>query len=830
MPSAPLVPVALVYLLGLLLGEGLQYFPLTLLLFLFLSVPPLHFLRLKLGWSVLRFGLFFILLLLGLLVRQFSLVDQEGTISDWTNQGRIRLLGKVEGFPRHGPERTRFRLQALSVRDPATSEWRKTSGLIRVTLRDPEKDILPGDLLEFETRLSAPRGYWNPGVFDYGARLKRHGIHAVAYLSNPDKILFQGTEGKRGFRAIQQYRDRIRRAIVNGTEGSTRAILLSMIIGEEDYLTQPLRDDFMASGTIHILSISGSHLGLVALMVFGMARYVLRYLPAPLLLRLTLFLTPSQVAAFITLFPVFFYAMLAGGQVATLRSLIMIVVYLMAVFLGRKEAIFNSLALAALITMLWDPGAPLDLSFQLSYLSVLAIGGVIYLHKRQPKTPNPPTRWDRWRNRLSFSLGTTLAVTLVTAPLTLYHFHQTSWVGLFANWVVVPIAGFLVVPLGLVTSFLVLFFDLSLLPLATLQTVVGEGYLWIVSLFARIPGAQIHLPSPPLTLLFLLYFIPLLFLLIPRRLRWVFLSFVWLPFLGWGFFALPSSSQNLQLTFLDIGQGDAALVRFPDRKIMLIDGGGSFGSFDTGRAVVAPFLWEEGISRVDYLVASHPQLDHIGGLITILKRFEVGEVWTNGVDREIPFAKAFQEEISARGIVHRVVHRAQNPVQVGVCEVGILNPSNRAEQKGLNNGSIVQRIDCPDSFSVLFTGDIEEFAEKDLVRSALPLKAEVLKVPHHGGRGSLDAEFLQRVSPEVAVISVGSRNRYGHPSLETLSAYEQIGAQVFRTDHGGAIRVTGKRDALKIQRFSETFLEEISFDWNIWKREWKNYQRAVTGF
>jgi competence protein ComEC len=826
MPSAPLASAALAYLAGLLFGEAARFFPLTVFSLLFLLVPLLFFAG---RTSPRRLFFLFLVLLVGFSIRQFSLVLPEDDLSKWFDRGRVRVTGKVRGFPKHDPEKTRFRLGAVSVYDPAADRWASASGLLSVSLWDTDQEILPGDLLEFEAELRPPRGYWDPGVFDWGSRLRRLGVHALAGLSSSKGLIRRGAEESL-LRGVEKSRNRIGQAIVNSTDGDSRALLLSLVIGEEGYLTPALREIFMASGTTHILSISGSHLGLIALVAFGLFRALIRRLPAPLLLRLSVYLTPSQVAAPLTLFPVLFYALLAGAEVATVRSLIMIVVYLAAVVLGRESTPLNSLALAALITMVWDPAAPLDLSFQLSYLSVLAICAVSALWPKREGEER--SRWGRIVDRLNFAALTTIAVTLATVPLTLYYFHRISWSGLLANWVVVPVAGFVIVPLGLTTSLIALLTGAAALPLAFVQSGIIDLWVKVVSGFAHLPGSEVHLPSPPVLLMIVLYLAPLAGLMIRGRLRWFFFSFTWTPLLAWALFSSPSVSKPLQITFIDVGQGDAALVRFPGGERMLIDGGGSNG-LDTGEAVLAPFFWQSRISGIDYVVATHPQLDHIGGLATILRRFPVGEVWTNGVRREIPFADEFEKELALRKIPVRVVRRNQK-VAIGSCGVTILNPSEAlpggAEGKALNNGSTVLRVDCPGLFSALFTADVEAAAEGEIVRSGLALESDVLKVPHHGARGSVHPEFLAAVNPKVAVISVGSHNRYGHPTREALSAYARMGTAIYQTDLGGAIRVEGSASELSVRRFVDTFPEEVPLDRGAWRREWGNYRRLFETF
>lgn len=830
MSTAPLLAPALFYLTGLLLGEAARYFPLTVFLFLFVSVPILVRLPTRLVGSPRVMLVLLGLLLLGLLARQFQLVQAEKTIGIWSGREKVELQGKVKGFPLHGMYGTRFRLRSEQIRKPPETEWSPVEGDAWITVREPEMAVLPGERLQFLIRLSPPRGYWNPGVFDRGSRLYRLDIDAVGNLPSSKGIL-RLREGHGVAATVQKWRDQIRKKIVTSTEGPARAILLAMILGEDGYLTESLREIFMASGTVHILSISGSHLGLLSLLTFAIVFGLIRFLPISWLRRLTLFCYPAQVAAWVTFLPVTSYALLAGAATATLRSLIMVWVYLFAVLLGRRQDVLNSLAFAALLTMAWDPGAPLDPSFQFSYLSVAAIAAVTEGWTRRSDRDRPTTG-GAWRNRLLFSLAVTLAVTFITGPLSIYHFHRISWVGIVANGLAVPIAGFLIVPLGLLSVVLSLLFGTEGLPWAAMQTGIIDLFVWVVGACAGLPAAQHFLPSPSLPLLLLFLLSALLALFCRGSVQRVSVVAALLVAIVWTVFMVVPSERRFEMTFLDIGQGDTAVVRFPEGQVMVIDAGTRFGEWDIGRAVVAPYLWQQRIRTIDYLVATHPQRDHIGGMISILRRFPVGEVWTNGERRNTAVAQDFEQEIVRRQIPVRSVHRGNPPETIGGCRITFIHPSGLSvgPTKNANDRSLVFRIDCPEDFSALMTGDIEATAAREITDTGLPLSTDVLKVPHHGSRGSLFTPFLQRVSPRVAVISAGARNPFGHPSPEVLSAYRTGGAEIARTDRHGAIRIDTKEGRLRIRRYSEGFLQAVALNGRLWQSEWENYRRVFDDF
>jgi competence protein ComEC len=254
--------------------------------------------------------------------------------------------------------------------------------------------------------------------------------------------------------------------------------------------------------------------------------------------------------------------------------------------------------------------------------------------------------------------------------------------------------------------------------------------------------------------------------------------------------------QRLRVTFLDVGQGDASVLELPDGQTILIDGGAAYDVLDMGRTAIGPYLWNRGIRRLDHVIGTHPQLDHVGGLAWAVRKFDVGRYWGNGIAREEPFYRRLQEAMQERGLVEHRAEAGHAIVSSGPCRLQVFNPpvaTPSGLQPGiaafrpvlsggsaLNNFSVVTRLDCgPHSF--LFTADVEIEALSRLRTQSDDGRVRVLKVPHHGSRSSLDEAWIQHVKPETAVISVGRRNSYGHPANAVLEAYEQARVRLFRT-------------------------------------------------
>jgi competence protein ComEC len=298
---------------------------------------------------------------------------------------------------------------------------------------------------------------------------------------------------------------------------------------------------------------------------------------------------------------------------------------------------------------------------------------------------------------------------------------------------------------------------------------------------------------------------------------------------------LPASG-TARVTFLDVGQGDAALVETSDGHTMLIDGGSASDRYDIGKMVVAPLLWDRGIRRLDVVVATHPQLDHVGGLTFVLKRFQVGELWTNGVSRDAVFLHRLEEVVRTRGVPVRAASNLDGEVSVGSCQVRVLNPRaplmegpGKTAGKSLNNQSVVLRLWCG-AASFLFTGDVEREAENELIQADGNLNADVLKVPHHGARGSVYEPFLEAVHPRLAVVSVGRVNSYGHPSPVMVETYGRLGIPFLRTDRHGAVTVVDTPTGLQVNCESGHRLQRVMWRSEAWESgEARNFTRLLGG-
>lgn len=832
MGKRPLIAITVSFITGLAMGELFSYFPLTLALLLFFSLLlDRRFKRETLLPPFLLFcgGA-------GLLLQQLvSTPFTTGDLRRYLDQGEIDIVAQVDRPPQHFPEQVFLQMKAIEIHADAVEP---AHGSFRLTIYHPDVPFEYGDRLQMRIRLRRPQQFGTPGAFPYADYREREGWSGVASLSHLDRMRKVGEGGNPALSALYRWRERIRQKILASIEGAPAALLLALIIGETGYLTDPIREVFSASGTTHILSISGSHLALVSVLIFGAVRWTLLRLPVPLLLRLSLWKTPSQWAALATAGPVAFYALLAGGEVATLRSLAMIWVYLFSIWIGRSGEVRTTLSLAALLIVAFHPQAIFDLSFQLSFLSVLMI--TLTFSWWQAIFPAPPPGAERSKydtyliepGRLM--VLSTLGAALGTAPLTLFYFHQFSWIGLLANFLLIPLAGWVIVPFGLLSALFSLLGGEGF-PLAGWHRLLGSLYYRLTEFFAHFPGADFHAAAPSLWVILLFYGVMIWMLSRAVSWRWVAptVAAFFVVFLGVG--SARFSPERLRVSFIDVAQGDATLIEFPHGETMLVDGGAG-GAFNVGRIAVAPYLWERGIRTIDYLVGTHPQMDHIGGLSYIIRKFNIREAWTNGQARDLPFYRDFSEALEAKGLRPKVISSDEPPMEIDGCRVFFLNPSMGGpfEEEEMNNRSIVLRLACPDlregGFSLLLTGDIEQGGEQSLLANGADLKSTFLKVPHHGSISSLDPFFLSAVSPEVALFSVGRNNPYRHPHPEVLAAYHALPAAIYRTDQDGAVTVEADSAGWRLKTYRESRVEKIRWRSSLPAQEWQNLKRSFSRF
>jgi len=703
------------------------------------------------------------------------------------NAEKLYLEGSLRSEPEQLPSRSRWLMRAERIWRPTGAE--EITGDILVGVRSVRREWRYGDRVRFWARPQIPRDSGNPGGFNYASYLADREIYLTAFLESDGEVelISRRSGGAREF--IESLRREIRRYIDRNFAHDSGALLKALVVGDMGGISRETRNDFTAAGVNHVLSISGLHVGMLGLVVFALVRYGLGF-STFLLLRWNLL----KIATLGSFFAVVFYTALAGAMVPTVRSAIMIGVYELAVLLDREEEVLTSLTFAAFVIALVWPGVISDISFQLSFLAVLFIAwGMrqVYNRLQAPRTDELPQERSWWKTKLrgaGLHLAVPLLATLGTGPLIAHYFGHLSLAGFFSNPLIVPLVGFVVVPLGLLIGFLSLTLPTVAAPLVWLTDKLVELTIWLVRLLANLPLANISVPAPNLAEVALLYgFIAVLFLIRSSRTAVAAAALLSVALAADGFYWWRErhDRKELRITHLNVGQGDAAVIEFPGSKVMVLDAGGTaFGDFDTGEAIVAPFLRSRKILKADYLLVSQARIDHYGGMRALVSEFSPAEFWSGPARGKTRRFEDLEEALD-RSAVKRVALDDRQPCRVidGVQLCVLYAPVDRGD-----DATVVVRLEFGRA-SFLFAGDIDKRDEGLLQAKAGDLRSTVLKVPRHGSATSSSEEFVAAVRPRLVVISAGARFAQTAGRAEIVDRYRNAGAAVLRTDEDGAIIV-----------------------------------------
>jgi len=722
----------------------------------------------------------------------------DSSVSAEDDTGFAELGSVVEGVLSSSPEyasgKTRIIVDAQRIF--TSGGWQQTSGLVQLTVSGEVEGLGPGDGVRVLTSLYRPYNYGNPGEFDYEGWLARRGIYVKGFVKSPGLIMRTGGGGHSVVRSLHRIREGIRAAI-EGSGAANTGLLEALITGEKSSISPSVRGDFAATGTAHLLAISGLHVGIVAFFFYGIFLFILKRSE-----RLMLAYNVKTMALLLSFAPALAYAVISGLATSTQRAAVMLAAFVLTMAIGRGRDFVNSLCLAALIILAISPYALYEASFQLSFAAVV---GIVYLvplmrglfsREREPDPLASPRSHDRvfgylrrvFYSRFFLPALAMAAASIATGPIVAVHFHRASFVGLLANMAVVPIAT-LAIPVLLLGAFVSFVWASGAVLLINMADLLAGAVASIVGFFARLPYSSLWVSTPTMLELALFYLAVYMAANFKRGRRYLYAAGVLAALLCsdvayWRFF--NTHPVELRVTFISVGQGDSTLVELPGGRTMLIDGGGSYtAGYDIGESLVAPVLWQKKIRRIDYMVVSHTQLDHMGGLGFIASNFSVGELWWAGAGSLDSLGRALEKN----GINTRVIGPEGLVLTSGGAKVEAFRPYTDPAGKDLNNMSVVVRVTYGDR-GFLFPGDIAGPGEAAAVARPGVITADVLKAPHHGSKYSSSPAFIEKVAPSVVVVSAGRFNAFGFPNKETLERYAKAGLKVLRTDTGGAVTIT----------------------------------------
>lgn len=663
----------------------------------------------------------------------------------------------------------------------------QVKGKVLLRIYENETSFQYGDLLKARVALEEPALPGNFGEYNYRDYLVRQKLFIIGNLK-AEQVYLIGRSNKlslsKTFKAIK---DSINKNINIIYHFPQNALIKAIITGDRSELPPMWNTIFRDAGVMHILAISGLHVGIIAAFLF----FFFNICP--------FFKNNKKISYLMTISFLIAYATLTGFRPSVSRAALMFIIFLMAKYVNRPYHQYSSIYLTALVLLFFQPFLLFDVGFLLSFTVTFFI---ILLY------PLFTEKLRFFPDFLSKPLAISLAAWFGTAPLSAFYFYQISFISILANLIIVPLISIILI-FGLITivsSFILLPFAVIL---ARLNEFLIGLLLFCTRFFSSLPYAYNYVGQPPICLTVSYYILIIIMAYIFTN--WSKLDFKNRRNVFWTITAIAMTtvfiqflpfSKPLSVHFINVGQGDSILIQTPQKKNILIDGGGTpFTNFDVGKHIVIPYLRRLGIDRIDLLVLTHPDLDHLEGLVTVLKEMKVNMVVDSGVEnREI----VYQEFLS---LVKRDALIAYHKVRAGDLialepdlEILVFNPPNLStysEGSNSNNHSIVLKL-LYKTASFLFTGDIEESAEINLLSWKNQLRSDILKVAHHGSITSSSESFLSSVQPQAAVISVGLNN-FNHPHPNVVKRLKEQCQEVFRTDLNGTVHITSNGQNYKIK-------------------------------
>lgn len=780
----PLILISLVFISGIIIGKYFLFYPHSLLItvcfyLIFILTKLLH-----LNLTITSIFLLLSLTLSGALRYDLATEIQPiNQLSRFDPDSIKSITGIIDQVHCRQNNHNTYIVKAVSVN--INDCIRPVSNKILLSTKNITGRFQYGDLIRINGLLQVPPAQRNPGQFNYRSYLASQDIFFIVQIQHADSIIhIQSAVGNFFIQTIicpiKRYCEQ---TFFTHLNSQTSALLQALLLGEKQDLDKNMIRHFQEIGIVHVLAISGLHVGFIILFVF---------------LLFSVLHIPYKFKIYGLIGVLSMYNVLVQFRPSVIRASLMAVLFLMGRLNERKIMTYNIIFGSGLIILFINPRELFNPGFQFSFIAVLSI---VYGHDKLDGYLPAGKFQDRnrcigklagfFQKNICTPFLISLAAVIGTLPVTVYYYGMIPVIAVLTNLVVIPLVGIIVL-LGIFLLIFSLISPFLAQGVGMIINYINTGLQIFVKYIAAWPFVSIHTIKPSLLMTFSLLS-ALLFILNLNKVwarRWlIFIITCWtLFFLQFKFF----NKHCLEVTFLDVGQGDAAFLKFPNDNTMLIDTGDASPYWDNGLNTILPFLKHRGILHINYLLGSHAHNDHIGGFCTLMQTISIDTVVLSPYVYNSDMYASVVHLCNTEHIPVKYVKRGDLLYPDKNCRVYVLHPtqefSTAKTYSGAecNNSSIVLKIQYGEN-GILFSGDLERNGELPILNFASFLECEILKVGHHGSKTSNTQELLNLIQPILAVISVAKQNKFNHPSSETLSRLDNSGVHHYLTSQEGAV-------------------------------------------
>lgn len=803
MKNRPLCIATIFYLIGIIIGLYLQIsiafligiaimFVLIILVLYLKKQSTVNKLTRIYSKNIKKYIIPILILLFGIIYTKIIDTNYENKYNV-IREDEVKIIAIVTSEVKEKQYKYTYEVKIIEINNEQYSKYKDTHCLLNVK-KSKDKNILKyGDLIQLDGTFEIPNEARNYKGFDYKQYLKTKKISGIINTKEDIKIIKENCAN-----AYEKFLNYIatdmKNRIYQLLPEDVRELCIGILIGERTDISDDINDAFRTSNLTHMLAVSGAHIS---------------YIVAGLTILLSK--TDKRTSKIFTIIFLIFFMGLTKYTPSVERASIMYIFIIISSLVHRKSDIYNNLAISMFIILLFNPYAILNVGFQLSYGGTIGIvlfykkisnylyekiGIDRHIQKNEVEIHNKKRMLKKVLKYILDMLIITISANLIIIPIIIFHFNTLS----LTFWLSNILAGIFI---GAITILGFILYIISIISMkmanifAVLPTILLKILIYIATFCSKLPLSSIIVKTPYIVEI-IIYYITIFALFnyskiknIYRKSKYIKLIIMTITVIIFtSTIIINTVNKNLKIYFVDVGQGDCTLIYTPTNKTILIDGGGSekSNSFDVGKQILLPYLLDRRITKIDYMLISHFDSDHIGGLLYVLENIKVKHVIISKQGEMCENYKRFKEIVKNKKN-NIIVAKLGEKINIDkYTYLDILFPEEELiSENVLNNNSIVAKLHY-NNFSMLFTGDIEKTAEEKIIKLYNnELSSTIIKVAHHGSKSSSTQELLNLIKPKIALIGVGAKNTFGHPNNDVINRLEDLGTKVYRTDINGEI-------------------------------------------